>query len=102
MSKASKRKIWKRAYTYCRNYRQSICKDSTKRGAKGYDTGKKVKGRKRHITTDTLGMVLSCGVHSAGIQDRDGTKDVLGKAKVKYPTIIKLFADGGYAGALQI
>ncbi len=47
-------------------------------------------------------MVLSCGVHSAGIQDRDGTKDVLGKAKVKYPTIIKFFADGGYAGALQI
>jgi hypothetical protein len=47
-------------------------------------------------------MVLSCEVHSAGIQDRDGAKDVLGKAKVKYPTIIKFFADGGYAGALQI
>jgi len=46
-------------------------------------------------------MVLSYGVHSAGIQDRDA-KDVLGKAKVKYPTIIKFFADGGYAGALQI
>jgi hypothetical protein len=41
-------------------------------------------------------------VHSAGIQDRDGAKDVLAKAKAKYSTIIKFFADGGYSGALQI
>ena len=82
--------------------RQSICKDCTKRGFKGYDAGKKVKGRKRHITTDTIGLVLSCNVHSAGIQDRDGAKAVLAQAKTKYPTIVKFFADGGYAGALQI
>jgi hypothetical protein len=41
-------------------------------------------------------------VHSAGIQDSDGAKAVLAQAKVKYPTIVKFFADGGYAGALQI
>jgi len=45
---------------------------------------------------------LSCEVHSAGIQNRDGVKSVLTKAKAKYPTIIKFFADGGYSGALQI
>lgn len=50
--------------------------------------------------TDTLGLVLSCQVHSAGIQDRDGAKDVLAKAKAKYPTIVNFFADGGYTGAL--
>src|SRR3954471_1799118 len=38
----------------------------------GYDAGKRVKGRKRHLVTDTLGLVLRIEVHSAGIQDRDG------------------------------
>lgn len=47
-------------------------------------------------------MVLSCEVHVSDVQDRDGAKDVLAKAKAKYPTIVKFFADGGYAGALQI
>jgi len=47
-------------------------------------------------------MVLSCEVQGADVQDRDGAKDVLTKAKAKYPTIVKFFADGGYAGALQI
>ncbi|WP_395477750.1 transposase [Rickettsia endosymbiont of Pantilius tunicatus] len=61
-----------------------------------------MKGRKRHIVTDTLGLVLSCEVHSAGIQDRDGAKNVIIKAKAKYPSIIKFFADSGYAGASQI
>ena len=65
--------------------------------ARGYDAGKKVKGRKRHITTDILGLVLSCEVHGADVQDRDGA-NVLTKAKINYPTIVKFFADGGYAG----
>jgi putative transposase len=46
-------------------------------------------------------LILSCEVHGADIQDRDGAKDVLTKAKAKYPTIIKFFSDGGYAGVLQ-
>ena len=45
-------------------------------GISGYDAGKKVKGRKRHIMTDTLGLMLFVVVHSAGIQDRDGAPDV--------------------------
>lgn len=41
---------------------------------RGYDAGKKIKGRKRHILVDTLGLLLSIAVHSASIQDRDGAK----------------------------
>lgn len=43
-------------------------------GPRGYDAGKKVKGRKRHIVTDTLGILLSCVVHGADVQDRDGAR----------------------------
>ena len=46
--------------------------------------------------------VGQCEVHSACIQDRNGAKYVLAKAKAKYPTIVDFFAHGGYAGALQI
>jgi hypothetical protein len=38
----------------------------------GYDGGKKIKGKKRHILVDTLGLMLHAVVHSAGLQDRDG------------------------------
>ena len=66
----------------------------------GYDAGKKTKGRKRHLLTDTQGLLLEVVVHSAGIQDRDGAKLVFKKAKNKLQTITKIFADGGYAGKL--
>ena len=46
-------------------------------GISGYDAGKKTKGRKRHIVTDTLGFMVGLVVHSAGIQDRDGAPEVL-------------------------
>ena len=46
-------------------------------GPRGYDAGKKVKGRKRHIVTDTLGLLLGAQVHSADIQDRDGAVPLL-------------------------
>ena len=48
-----------------------------KRGSRGYDVGKKVQGRKRHIVVDTLGLLLALAVHPANIQDRDGAKLVL-------------------------
>ncbi|PIX73822.1 hypothetical protein COZ39_01690, partial [Candidatus Roizmanbacteria bacterium CG_4_10_14_3_um_filter_33_21] len=54
-----------------------------KESPKGYDAGKKIKGRKRHILVDTLGLIISVIVHSAGIQDRDGGRYVLAKAKTK-------------------
>jgi len=67
-------------------------------GICGYDAGKKVKGRKRHILTDTLGFLLLILVHSASIQDRDGAVDVFKAAKKYFPTLHHVFADGGYAG----
>ena len=63
--------------------------------------GKKIKGRKRHIAVDTLGLVTCAQTHSASTQDRDGALSLLIKAKEKYPTISRFFADGGYAGKLQ-
>ena len=66
----------------------------------GYDAGKKTKGRKRHLLTDTLGLLMEVVVHSAGIQDRDGAKLVFKRAKSKLKSITKVFADGGYAGKL--
>ena len=50
-------------------------------GVRGYDAGKKVNGRKRHILVDTLGLILMAVVHKASIQDCDGAKSVLEKVK---------------------
>lgn len=59
-----------------------------------------MKGRKRHILVDTMGLLLAVIVHSAGIQDRDGGRYVLGKAKCKEHEKLKTYVDGGYAGKL--
>jgi len=67
-------------------------------GIRGFDAGKKIKGRKRHIVTDTLGLMVGAMVHSAGIQDRDGAPDVLKSIRHLYPWLRHVFADGGYAG----
>ena len=65
----------------------------------GYDAGKKTKGRKRHIVTDTLGCLLFVMVHGAGVQDRNGIKLVLPKLKHKFLGCIRaIIADGGYSG----
>jgi putative transposase len=69
--------------------------------AKGYDAGKKIKGIKRHIVTDSNGFVLAAQVHAANIQDRNAALDILFRAKNKYPSIQRFFADGGYIGQLQ-
>jgi putative transposase len=70
-------------------------------GVRGYDAGKKVKGRKRHIVVDTLGNLLDVVVHAADIQDRDGAKLVLNKlAQTTKEALQKLWADGGYRGEL--
>jgi putative transposase len=69
-------------------------------GHTGFDAGKKIKGVKRHIATDTLGLMLCVVVHHAGIQDRDGALLVLKKLQRYWHKIIKVFADGGYRGKL--
>jgi hypothetical protein len=64
----------------------------------GYDAGKKIMGRKRHILADTLGFLLNVVVHPADIQDRDGAYFLLRHARRLFPFIECTFADGGYAG----
>ena len=68
-------------------------------GPRGYDAGKKIKGRKRHLLTDTLGLPVAAVVHPADIQDRDGAPLVLATARFLYPWLRHVFADGGYRGA---
>jgi putative transposase len=60
-----------------------------------------VKGRKRHLLVDTLGLVWGLVVHSAGIQDRDGAKLVCEPAKPECPRLERVYADGAYAGPLE-
>jgi len=67
-------------------------------GISGYDAGKKIKGRKRHIITDTLGLMLFALVHAADIQDRDGAPGLIKAIRYRYPWLRHIFADGGYAG----
>lgn len=67
-------------------------------GICGFDAGKKVKGRKRHIVTDTLGLMVGLAVHGADVQDRDGAPEVLKSIRVRWPWLRHVFADGGYAG----
>jgi transposase len=76
---------------------QSV-KSTESGGVCGYDAGKKVKGRKRHIVTDTLGLMVGLIVHSAGIQDRDGAPEVLTATRRRWPWLRHVFADGGYGG----
>ncbi|GFY65299.1 IS5 family transposase [Trichonephila inaurata madagascariensis] len=84
-----------------KGYDKPISKNDSKRGSRGYDAGKKIKGRKRHIIVDTLGLIIEADVHSANVQDRDGALDLFVQAKKKIPTLQKFFADQGYSGALQ-
>jgi len=67
-------------------------------GPRGFDAGKKVKGRKRHILTDTVGHLVAAKVHAADIQDRDGAPDLLASIRYLFPWLRHVFADGGYAG----
>jgi len=59
-----------------------------------------VKGRKRHLLVDTLGLLLMVVVHAADIQDRDGAKLVLERVRHRCPRLQLIWADGGYAGQL--
>ncbi len=72
---------------------------TTESGAiRGFDAAKLVKGRKRHILTDTEGFLVAAVVHAADIQDRDGAPDVLTAIRPSFPWLRHVFADGAYAG----
>jgi transposase len=92
---------WQGSQPQSSNNRFPVCENQLKRGLRGYDAGKKIKGRKRHIVTDTLGLPLKIKVHTADIQDRDGAKLAMDKLKMSFPWLERIFADGGYAGDLE-
>lgn len=67
-------------------------------GERGFDAGKKIKGRKRHALVDTDGRPLTLQVHGADIQDRDGAGPVLQTSRASWPFVKVVFADAGYQG----
>ena len=64
----------------------------------GYDAGKKIKGGKRHIVTDTGGLPVAVMVHEADIRDRAGAPGLLASTAISYPWPSHIFAEGGYGG----
>jgi len=85
-----------------RDHRQPERQERGKRGPAidptGYDAGKKIKGRKRHILVDTQGLLMHAIVHAADVQDRDGGALLMASLFGGFPFLIKLYADGGYQG----
>ena len=70
------------------------------RTSRGYDAGKKIDGRKRHIAVDTIGLLLTVLITAASVQDRDAARPLLWNLKKAFPKIRLTWADGGYAGKL--
>ncbi|WP_429428424.1 IS5 family transposase [Nocardia sp. GAS34] len=80
---------------------QSVRGADTVLGASpGWDNGKKVGGRKRHIATDTMGLLLAVVVTAASTQDRDGAVPLLARLRERFSTITLTWADSGYTGRL--
>ena len=67
-------------------------------GPAGYDAGKKIKGRKHHMSVDIEGIPIAIRVHTADVQDRDGAPEVILAMLEKASTVTRLWADGGYQG----
>jgi len=67
---------------------------------RGFDGGKMIKGRKRHIITDTMGLLLAVVVHAANVHDSKGASDVIALLKGRFERLVKIVADGGYRGEL--
>ena len=65
---------------------------------RGFDGGKKVRGRKRHILVDTEGLVVETRVHSAKVPDQDGIRRLLEPARARLPRLSYLWVDAGYRG----
>src|SRR5207244_9764075 len=64
--------------------------------SQGIDAGKKIKGRKRHIATDTLGLLLVALVTAASVQDTTGGRQVVSELAARHPGVVKAWVDSGY------
>src|SRR3954469_17684126 len=91
-----------RGQPYCLRHRQPEREERRKRGASidphGFDAGKLIKGKKRHVLVDMLGLVLHALVTAANVQDRDGGVLLLSTLFGQFPFLRKLFAVRAYAG----
>ena len=74
--------------------------DTVPNTSRGYDAGKRVNGRKRHIAVDTGGLLLTVVVTVAALQDRDAAHRLLTSLTSRFSTVTHIWADGGYAGRL--
>jgi putative transposase len=74
--------------------------ETVSRPSRGFDAGKRVNGRKRHIVTDTCGWLLAVAVTGANVQDRDAGRLLMWIIHTVFPTIRLVWADSGYAGKL--
>ncbi|MFF0191315.1 IS5 family transposase [Streptomyces sp. NPDC005244] len=80
---------------------QSVKADATvTHDSRGFDAGKKINGRKRHLLTDTLGLLLAVLVTPASTTDRDAARILLPEAKDRFRRLSRVWADGGYTGHL--
>jgi transposase len=68
--------------------------------SRGYDGGKKINGRRRHVITDTLGLILMVMVTAANVTDRQAARDMLPRLRTRFRKITLVWADGGYTGRL--
>jgi transposase len=83
------------------DHRQPERQERGKRGPSdphGYDAGKKIKGKKRHVLVDTQGLLMQAIVHAADVQDRDGGVLLMASMFGLFPFLLKLYADRGYQG----
>lgn len=74
--------------------------DTVPTGSRGYDAGKRTNGRKRHLVTDTIGLLLVVAVTAASVQDRDGGQTILGRLRDAHRRVKLVWADAGYQGRM--
>ena len=74
--------------------------DTVAKDSRGYDAGKKIEGRKRHLAVDVMGLILCVVVTAASVQDRDGARPLPWRLAAGFRAVTLIWADGGYAGKL--